>query len=83
MVDEDKIRANSLAREGVKMLAKSGVLKDMLAEGLANLASGDANEEEESLVERIREYRRNSGVLLTLQELGEQLVEENQDDDRE
>lgn len=82
MVDEDKIKDNALAREGLKMLAQSGVLREIIADSEANLISGDSDEEERSLVRRIREHRRFVGVVLTLQELGESFLEENSDEPR-
>lgn len=78
MVDEEKIRSNALAREGIKLLAQSGVLTELMGDSLASLVSGDSNEDEQELVSKIREYRRNAGVLLTFQEIGESLIEEGE-----
>jgi len=81
-VDEELIRNHPMAKEGVKMLAQSNVLNDMIENSVKSLILGDPDESEEQLVEKIRKHRRDVGVLLTLQELGESFSEENRNEPR-
>ena len=78
MVDDDLIRANPLAMEGIRMLHHSGVLKLQQERLLSQLASGDADESNESLAERVKVFRRQSQSLEALIQMGQQLVSEQE-----
>lgn len=78
MVDDDLIADNPLAIEGIKRLAESKVLLAQMARMQEQLLSGDAEEKDESLVQKVKEFRRTSGMLQALQELGESYLKENQ-----
>ena len=64
--------------EGVKFLAQSGVLKAQLERLKENTLRGSADEKDESIAIKVKEFRRQSGLLLALQELGVSLSKENE-----
>jgi hypothetical protein len=81
MVDPDLIDENTLAQQGLAFLHESGVLQMQRARLLERLASGDANEDDEELIKRIKEYRIQSGFVETLLELGEKYVSKEKNDE--
>lgn len=78
MVDEDLIRGSPIAKEGLKMLAHSGVLRQQQSRLLERLLHGQADEDEKTLVQKVRDYRRDNSFLESLKQLGEQLVSEGE-----
>jgi hypothetical protein len=81
MVDPDLIEGNLLARQGLKLLVESGILLKQKERLLDRLTSGDSNEDDEALAKRIREYRTQAGCVASLQELGEQIKSEENDNE--
>jgi hypothetical protein len=76
MIDPDLISKNPVAREGLKMLAISGVLREQQARLRERIIHGDDEEELDSLVAKVKEFRRNNGMLESLQQLGEEYQKE-------
>lgn len=76
MVDDDLVKANPLAIAGLKLLADSGILRQQQSRLLDQLGSGNPDEKDESLMERVKLFRRTHRALETLQLLGEQLKSE-------
>jgi len=76
MIDPDLI--NELAREGLKLIARSGVLEAQQMRLHERLAFGNPDESADSLVEAIREFRRQNGMIESLRELGGRFLEETE-----
>ena len=81
MVDPDLIDDNLLAQQGLAFLAESQILVKQKQRLLERLASGDSNEKDEILLERIKEYRIQMGFIETLSELGEQFRRKESDNE--
>lgn len=79
MVDSDLIEANPLALTAIRMLAQSGVLIEQMQRMREQILSGDGDESTSTLLPKIKEFRRTTGMLQTLQELGESYSEETTD----
>jgi hypothetical protein len=75
MFDPDII--NEIAREGFKLIVQSGVLDKQLDRLKERMAFGNPDESDESLVESIKEFRRQYGMIESLRSLGEGYLEEN------
>jgi hypothetical protein len=76
MFDPDII--NEIAREGFKLIVQSGILDKQLDRLKERLAFGNSNEPDESLVESIKEFRRQYGIIESLRSLGEGYNKENE-----
>jgi hypothetical protein len=78
VVDEELIRASPLASQGLQFLAQSKVLLEQIERLKVTTLAGDSDESDEEVARKVKEFRRQSGMLLALQELGESLGKENQ-----
>lgn len=82
MIDPDLLDESLLAQQAVMFLVESGVLQRQKDRLLERLASGGANESDEELAQRIKEFRIQSGVVEALLELGGKYVKENENEPR-
>lgn len=78
MFDPELLETNSVAREGLKLLAQSGIIESQQTALKERLAAGNVNETDESILASIREFRRQYGVLESLLELGLGCIKESE-----
>lgn len=76
MIDPDLLDSNPVAREAIKMLVSSGVLREQQVRLQERIALGDSEEADESLLAKIKEFRKCNGMLESLQQLGEGYIKE-------
>lgn len=76
MIDPGLI--NPIAKEGLKLLAQSGLLRAQIAADKDSLLHGSPDEHDAGLIESIRQFRQKAVLLESLHELGENFVKENE-----
>lgn len=79
MIDPDLLDSNPIAREGIKLLAASGVLNAQLDRLKVRMAFGDADEADDSLLKAIKEFRKQYGIIESLRSLGEGYSKETEE----
>lgn len=79
MIDPELIRNNDLAKRALVMLAESGVLREQQEALRARIGFGDADESDENILVAIKRLRRESALLESLQQFGEQIKAEGVD----
>lgn len=78
MFDPDLLDSNTLAQQGIKLLAESGILESQKKALLERLTIGDAAETDESLIPQIREFRLRYSFVESLIQFGEYYKESQQ-----
>ena len=76
MIDPELIEGNDLAKRALVMLAESGILREQQEALRARIGFGDAEESDEKILEAIKRLRRESALLESLQQFGEQIKAE-------
>lgn len=67
-------------REAVATLAATGILNQQREALFARLLNGSASESKENLAEKILEHRKSEHALISLQQLGERIIKEQEDE---
>lgn len=75
MIDPEIIESNDLAKRALVMLAESGVLREQQEALRARIGFGNPDESDQDILEAIKRLRRESALLESLQQFGEQLKE--------
>lgn len=77
MIDRHLAESSPKVREALRTLTESNVLLHQRDRMFASLAEGADNEDPDKLATRILEYRWRAHALLELHQLGESLMEQN------